>query len=67
MGKNNFRIGIVGGMGPMAGVLLQKLIIEATPAEQDQDHLEVICFTNPHVPDRTRSLQEDDGKVTLRS
>ncbi len=57
-----FRIGIVGGMGPMAGVYFQRLIIEATPAERDQDHLEVVCFTNPHVPERMRSLAEDGGK-----
>lgn len=57
-----FRIGIVGGMGPMAGVYLQQLIIEATPASRDQDHLEVVCFTNPHVPERMRSLAEDGGR-----
>ena len=57
-----FRIGIVGGMGPMAGVYLQQLIIEATPAARDQDHLEVVCFTNPHVPERMRSLAEDGGR-----
>lgn len=57
-----FRIGIVGGMGPMAGVYLQQLIIEATPAARDQDHFEVVCFTNPHVPERMRSLAEDGGR-----
>jgi aspartate racemase len=57
-----FRIGIVGGMGPMAGVYLQQLIVEGTPAERDQDHLEVVCFTNPHVPERMRSLAEDGGR-----
>lgn len=57
------RIGIVGGMGPMSGVLLQRLIIEATPATCDQDHLPVICFTNPQIPDRTASLREDDGQA----
>ena len=57
-----YRIGIVGGMGPMAGVYLQQLIIEATPAERDQDHFEVVCFTNPHVPERMRSLAEDGGR-----
>jgi aspartate racemase len=56
------RIGIIGGMGPMAGVYLQQLIIEATPAKRDQDHLQVVCFTNPQVPDRTRSLEEDGGR-----
>ena len=54
-------IGIVGGMGPMAGVLLQQKIIEMTLAKTDQDHLRVICFTNPQIPDRTRSLREDGG------
>ncbi len=57
-----FRIGIVGGMGPMAGVYLQQLIIEATPAGKDQDHLQALCFTNPHVPERMRSLAEDGGR-----
>jgi aspartate racemase len=56
-----FRVGVVGGMGPMAGVYFQQLIIEATPAARDQDHLEVVCFTNPHVPERMRSLAEDGG------
>jgi aspartate racemase len=57
-----FRIGVVGGMGPMAGVYFQQLIIEATPATRDQDHFEVVCFTNPHVPERMRSLAEDGGR-----
>ncbi len=57
-----FRIGIAGGMGPLAGVYLQQLLIEATPAAKDQDHFQVICFTNPHVPERMRSLAEDGGR-----
>lgn len=58
MRQHNFKriIGIVGGMGPLAGVLLQKYIIEATPAASDQDHLPVITYTNPQIPDRTASL-----------
>jgi len=60
--RQPFRIGIVGGMGPMAGVYLQQLIIEATPAGRDQDHFQVVCFTNPHVPERMRSLSEDGGR-----
>lgn len=58
MTKNKFRLGILGGMGPMAGVLLQKLIIENTPAIKDQDHIQVVCFTNPKIPDRTEFLQK---------
>jgi aspartate racemase len=57
-----FRVGIVGGMGPLAGVYLQQLIIEATPARKDQDHFQVVCFTNPHVPERMRSLAQNGGR-----
>ncbi len=46
----------------MSGVLLQRLIIEATPAMRDQDHIPVVCFTNPQIPDRTMSLAGDDGR-----
>ena len=60
--RSPFRIGIVGGMGPMAGVYLQRLIIEATPAGRDQDHFQVVCFTNPHVPERMQSLAQDGGQ-----
>ena len=48
-------------MGPLAGVQLQELIIKATPAAKDQDHLEVVCFTFPSIPDRTESLENDGG------
>lgn len=52
-------------MGPEAGVLLQQLIIRETPARTDQEHIEVIAYTNPHVPDRTESLKNDGGASYL--
>jgi len=61
MNDRPFRIGIVGGMGPMAGVHFQRLIVEATPATCDQEHVQVLCFTNPQIPDRTQSLLADGG------
>lgn len=65
--NKNFRLGIVGGMGPMAGVHLQRLIVEETPATRDQDHVEVVCFTDPSIPDRTESLSEDGGKLYVQA
>ena len=65
--NKRFRVGILGGMGPLAGVRLQQLIIEATPATRDQEHLEVVCFTNPHIPDRTESLACNNGSAYLAS
>ncbi len=59
--KQKDLIGIIGGMGPMASVLLQKIMIDLTPAARDQDHLPVICFSNPQIPDRTISLAKNNG------
>ena len=49
-------IGIVGGMGPEATLALYREIIQATPAEKDQDHLRVIIDSNPKIPDRTPAI-----------
>ena len=46
-------MGIIGGMGPMATAYLLQLIIEMTDAGTDQEHLDVIVFDRPAVPDRT--------------
>lgn len=46
-------LGIIGGMGPMATACLLQLIIEMTEARTDQEHLDVIVFNRPAVPDRT--------------
>ncbi len=59
--KRPLRIGIIGGMGPEAGVEFHRLIIEATPATCDQEHLEVLCYSRPGIPDRTESLRKDNG------
>lgn len=45
--------GIVGGLGPMATAYLLQLIVDMTDAKIDQEHLDVIIFNRPSVPDRT--------------
>ena len=50
-------IGILGGMGPKATAELFFRIIKATPAKKDQDHLRIIVFNNPKIPDRTEVYQ----------
>lgn len=49
-------LGIIGGLGPMATACLLQLIIEMTDAKTDQEHLDVIVFNRPDVPDRTAYL-----------
>ena len=45
-------IGILGGMGPQATVMLQSRIIDAVRAEDDADHVPLIVDMNPQVPSR---------------
>jgi len=49
-------IGILGGMGSEATLDMFRYIIEFTPVEKDQDHLPVLIYNNPSVPDRTASI-----------
>jgi aspartate racemase len=48
--------GIVGGMGPLATIELIKLIMEETPATCDQEHIPLLVYSNPQVPDRTKAI-----------
>lgn len=56
----NFTLGILGGMGPLAGVELQRKIIKFSPAQKDQDHIKMVCFTNPHINDRTACIESGE-------
>lgn len=49
-------VGILGGMGPAATADLYQKIIAATPATRDQEHLHVVVWADPTVPDRTDAL-----------
>jgi len=50
------KLGIIGGMGPMASQLFYKFITEHTKAEKDQDHLEVVVLSDSKMPDRTSAI-----------
>jgi aspartate racemase len=55
-------IGIVGGMGPMAGNALFSSIIRHTSAFEDQQHLSVILISLPrYIRDRTSYLETLSG------
>jgi len=52
-------VGILGGMGPEATVdFFHKLTVN-TPAKFDQQHLHVVVYSNPKVPDRTEAILND--------
>lgn len=62
MNRAGKRIGVVGGVGPFAGIDLLSKIAAQTIANQDQDHLTVLNWSQPAtIVDRTEYLL---GQVT---
>lgn len=49
-------VGILGGMGPAATVDFYDKLVRATPASIDQEHLRIIIWADPTVPNRQEAL-----------
>ena len=49
-------IGIIGGIGSEATLDLYRWIIQLTPVSSDQDHIPVLIYSLPQIPDRTQHL-----------
>lgn len=49
-------VGVLGGMGPAATSDFYAKLIAATPAHTDQEHLSVVLWSDPAVPDRSEAL-----------
>src|SRR3954451_645415 len=49
-------LGVLGGMGPLATVDFLGKLIEETPAARDEDHLPVIAWSVPQIPERPPAI-----------
>ena len=49
-------LGVIGGLGPMATAYFMQLVIEMTDAATDQQHIPMIIYNCPQIPDRTSYL-----------
>lgn len=47
------KLGVLGGLGPMASAYFMRLLVDMTEAATDQEHIEVILHSKPQIPDRT--------------
>ena len=54
-------VGILGGMGPEATILLMQKVLAAVPAQDDADHIPLIVHQNSQVPSRIKALIEGGG------
>lgn len=50
------KLGIIGGLGPMASAQFLELLTDRTDAATDQEHIEVFLYSRPQTPDRTAFL-----------
>lgn len=62
---NMKKLGVLGGLGPMASAYFLQLVIQMSEAQTDQEHIEVILHSKPQIPDRTRYIlgQSSDNPV----
>lgn len=49
-------VGILAGLGPLAGAEFYRRLIECTPARDDSEHLGVVLVSNPDIPSRVEHL-----------
>lgn len=62
------KLGIIGGMGPMATSIFYERIINNTKADSDQDHIWTIISSHTQIPDRTDLIvNEKDPQKLLES
>ncbi|WP_200911796.1 amino acid racemase [Mesorhizobium sp. 1M-11] len=56
------RVGVLGGMGPEATILIMQKILAGVRATDDADHIPLIIDQNPQVPSRIQHLIEGTGE-----
>lgn len=47
------KLGVIGGLGPMATAYFLELLTAMTLADCDQEHIEALVYSRPQTPDRT--------------
>lgn len=50
------KLGVIGGLGPMATAFFMQMVIEMTDATVDQEHIEMLIHSCPGIPDRTKYI-----------
>lgn len=59
------KVGIIGGMGPLASIDLYKKIVDLTKAKTDQDNIPLIIDNNTLIPDRASFIMGKSTKNPL--
>jgi aspartate racemase len=63
--KTPRRLGVLGGMGPLATADFMTKLVVSTPAETDQQHIPVIVYSVPQIPDRAKAILDPQGRSPI--
>lgn len=58
-------LGVIGGLGPIATAHFLELVINMTDAATDQQHLDMIIYNTPTIPDRTAYILDNTADDPL--
>ena len=58
----NYRLGVLGGMGPQATNTFYQYIIDRTDATCDQEHVNALILSDSGMPDRTAAILGSDAE-----
>ena len=56
---------MIGGMGPGATAYFMDLVVQMTEADVDQEHLDMIVYNFPSIPDRTGYIKDSSKPSPL--
>lgn len=61
------KLGIIGGVGPLATMLVGEMIVKLTKASKDQEHVHTIIDNDTNIPDRTAYIlgKSDQNPVPI--
>jgi len=59
------KLGVVGGMGPLATSIYFERVIQRTVASKDQDHIDMIILNHATLPDRTQAIMNQSPELFL--
>lgn len=63
--QDEMMLGVIGGLGPMATAYFMELVTDMTDAATDQEHLQMLIYSAPSIPDRTRYILDHSSENPL--
>ena len=56
-----YKLGVIGGMGPLATVSFYERVVLNTAAKCDNEHIDMVVLSHSSMPDRTKCIIENKG------